>query len=563
MKMKWKSLPHRLLIIVCATFLPLNIMAILVCGIVLSNTFSQRNEAYQHELDVAMDLFETDLNWGGSLTDDFAGEYQLELTLADDNDIMTDYGMLSFLEKLYTHTRLKGHFYLYDKMNDRFFVKCSGAPYTPVEIEQLKKNLRKEDLPSGANGRWQIAGNGETACIMRYYEYTNYKLFYAVDIAATLDQMLSEELLTMGDVYFTDGETCLVRGEDGACEYAGDADWETLAGKEFFHSKLLAGSEELGYQICIAVNNTYYLQSIPPVYWILFVISLLCLLLLSFLWKVLRRRVVIPLGKLKRAMEQLQKENLEFRIAKPDPSETIEFQYMYAAFNEMADEIKASYEKDIKMYQAELDNLKLQVNPHMLLNSFNMIYSLAQVKNYECIQEFSLCLVNYFRYVLKETDTFVTVEKEMEFVKNYIDIQKIRFPGAFSSVSNVEEETLSALVPPLLIQNFVENAMKYALIPGKVVEVLINIRREDSRLLISVCDTGRGIKPEILEHLLEGEVYTDRMGKKHIGVWNCRRRMEVFYGKDTKLHLTSKFGEGTQVWMELPFLTEAKEENDR
>lgn len=122
------------------------------------------------------------------------------------------------------------------------------------------------------------------------------------------------------------------------------------------------------------------------------------------------------------------------------------------------------------MYQTQLDNLRLQVNPHMLLNSFNMIYSLAQSRNFQCIQEYSLLLVEYFRYALKETDHFVTLDREMDFVENYISIQKIRFPGAFTSVHNIQEECMQALVPPLLIENFVENAMKYALIPGKTVE---------------------------------------------------------------------------------------------
>lgn len=89
--------------------------------------------------------------------------------------------------------------------------------------------------------------------------------------------------------------------------------------------------------------------------------------------------------------------------------------------------------------------------------------------------------------------------------------------------------------------------------------MLINIRREEERLLISVCDTGRGIKPEILACLQKGEVYRDRMGKEHIGVWNCRRRMEVFYGKETSMNIISDFGQGTQVWLDIPFrLSEEK-----
>ena len=157
---------------------------------------------------------------------------------------------------------------------------------------------------------------------------------------------------------------------------------------------------------------------------------------------------------------------------------------------------------------------------------------------------------------MKETDTFVPLKKEMAFVESYINIQKIRFPGAFTSVHTIQPECEDAMVPPLLIENFVENAMKYALIPGQVIEVLINIREEEGRLLISVCDTGRGIREEILESIQRDEAYVDRMGQKHIGIWNCRRRMEVFYDESATMNITSKVGEGTQIWLNLPYLRE-------
>jgi len=283
------------------------------------------------------------------------------------------------------------------------------------------------------------------------------------------------------------------------------------------------------------------------------VVAFLMAFLIFWLWRMIQRRVVKPLNTLQNAMEQLEQKNLGYRIEGTDKEETDDFIYIYNAFNHMAEEIRLSYEKDIKLYQTQLDNLILQVNPHMLLNSFNLIYSLAQTGNYQCIQEFSLHLVDYFRYALKETDILVPLEREMNFVKSYIGIQKIRFPGSFTNVHHIEPGCERALVPPLLIENFVENAMKYALIPGTIIEILINIRREEGRLLISICDTGRGIKEEVLEYIRKGEMYIDEKGHKHIGISNCRRRMEVFYGGSASMNIVSKRGEGTQVWLELPF----------
>lgn len=299
--------------------------------------------------------------------------------------------------------------------------------------------------------------------------------------------------------------------------------------------------------------------TIPVVYRILMAIALLSVCLLASMWRMVRKRVVKPLATIQEAMKELERDNLRYRIGSWDLGETDDFIYLYEAFNHMAEEIQESHEKDVKMYEAQLNNLRLQVNPHMLLNSFNMIYSLAQSRNYQCIQDFSLCLVEYFRYVLKENDTFVTLEKEMKFVENYIDIQKIRFPGTFTSVYSLEKGVEGALVPPLLIQNFVENSMKYALVPGNTIEVLINIRRSGDKLLVSICDTGSGMKEEVLQAVLRGEVYQDKMGQKHIGIWNCRRRMEVFYGEKASMNIVSSRGEGTQVWLELPYMEKLPE----
>ena len=240
------------------------------------------------------------------------------------------------------------------------------------------------------------------------------------------------------------------------------------------------------------------------------------------------------------------------------PRNSEDMQYLFDTFDQMADEIEASREKDKKMYQAEMDNLRLQVNPHMLLNSLNTIYSLAQMKKFEAIQEYALHLVDYFRYALRRNDNLVRVAQELQFIKTYIEIQKIRYPGALVYVYAVDPECEKALVPPLLIQNFVENAVKYAVKPGKVTEILLNVKLVEDRLHISVTDTGAGMKPEIQQRLASGEVFVDAMGQKHIGVWNCRRRIEVFYNETPRINILSGSG-GTQVYLDVPYWTEVRQ----
>ena len=139
----------------------------------------------------------------------------------------------------------------------------------------------------------------------------------------------------------------------------------------------------------------------------------------------------------------------------------------------------------------------------------------------------------------------------MNFVTNFMEIQKMRFPDSFTSVYDVDEEAQNVEIPCLLIENFVENSIKYGLVLGKTIEILINIHVRGEHLDISICDTGNGMDEEKAAALQRGEAVTDERGK-HIGIWNCLHRLRLYYGDDAEFRITSRTGEGTQVWISLP-----------
>ncbi|MDO4285466.1 MAG: histidine kinase [Eubacteriales bacterium] len=629
-KHKWNSLVWRLLFVVCASFLPLNLLAIIVSGVVIWQASARVQEADQRELETVMEELGSDLARIDNGVEEFVLSYMTELTLADGSDDMISYQMSHSLKEILENGGRLGAVCLYDKMTDRLFFRYMGGTYSVSEVDQMKQTLldgrrrmvretedaagsggarETEQTPDGQNAadgadsraerpvqdaaamEWQFMRIG-TLFLRKTYEYTNYQILFLIDMEAFAEQAGDSALWRENEVYLTDGqsvyrmipeteadrETGTAGGNAAEALYAAageeeetgaalligvqDRDWEELFVGRFLTQSVQYRLPQIGLSAGIPAVNAGAGGGIPAFYWLLLLAAVSSFLLLFGIWRLLRQCVIRPLRLLQEAMRELEQERLDYRIGEPDREETIEFRYLYAAFNHMAEEIELSRAKDKKMYEAELANLRLQVNPHMLLNSFNMIYSLAQSRNYACIQEYSLLLVDYFRYALRESDRFVTLEKEMQFVESYIAIQKIRFPGAFTSVYQIDEGCGQALVLPLLIQNFVENAMKYALMPDKTIEVLINIRREGERLLISVCDTGRGMKPEILSCLQEGRRYEDRMGRQHIGVWNCRRRMTLFYGEEASLKILSVQGEGTQVWLDLPYREEKNAADD-
>lgn len=559
-----RSLIAKLANMLIGTFLPVNLLAVIVCSIIINQSSNQVQESYQRELDVGMDRLISDLERVEDRYSDFLIEYMTELTLKEADNSVAVLGMLEDFYDVWNSGGHSGMAYLYDKESGRIYLKYTAGVYEIMQIEEMKAALSKYFLDGGTDfdgeGKWTLESWPEGWFLSRKYEYTNYYAGFLLDLEKYLSILETSPLWKCNQIYlYSDSRIYAFR--NGRIRPYPESEWDEIFTKWYLGRNVQWMAQEMELRVGIKVVDEKFRVGVPALYWVLLVAACCSVFLAIFMWHGLKKRVVKALSVMQTGMQELEKEHLEYRISDWDKRESEEFVFLYKSFNRMAEEIGLSREKDAKMYQTQLDNLRLQVNPHMLLNSFNMIYSLAQSKNFQCIQEYSLLLVDYFRYALKETDHFVLLKNEMAFVENYVNIQKIRFPGAFTSVHKIEPGCEEALVPPLLIENFVENAMKYAFVSGQTIEVLINIRKEEERLLISVCDTGRGIKPEILAYLQRGEVYKDKMGKSHIGVWNCRRRMEVFYEGKASMHITSTFGQGTQVWLEVPFMT-AEPEKD-
>lgn len=562
-KESWKRLPVRLLTVVLFTVLPINMISIVVSGMVFYNSTRQIRDSYQRELDSGMTYFFKLLEDMDHYYDSFVTDYLEDLTLSSDaeGDNMACYEMLDSLKTTFNYANFDGVFYLYERKSGRVYFKYNSDRYNVNEVEAMKRKLAKMEEIPGSKKDWGIEHLGHYYFVSRTNKYTNYQIGLYIDLEQAMSGIFGQ-FASDGTKLYVNYKKNMLQLADGTLSYIEDQTWEEVFEQSWFEKNVFWNSADGKAKVGVVVPRNRYFAGTQLLYMVLIFFAVSGIALLYGLWRLLQKRVILPLYRLDLAMQEVEKENLTFRIENTDKNETEDFRYLYRVFNRMAGEVEQSREKDKKMYQTELDNLKLQVNPHMLLNSFNMIYSLAQTKNYEYIQRYSMLLVEYFRYVLRENSSLVTLKKEMDFVVNYVEIQKIRFPHTFSFVYKVNEDAMTAYVPPLLIQNFVENSMKYGLIPGKKIEILINIQKKEDRLAISVIDTGRGMDPEVLDIVSRGEIYHDRMGKKHIGIWNCRRRMEVFYGKDTKIHITSKPQEGTQVWMEVPLIYEVEEQAD-
>lgn len=554
-KMRY-DLTYRLMTAIFVFILPVCIIGCILLGIVWNRTKREMQDIKQERLEDAMSYWERDCSAVDNAMEYFVSMFLEELNYDHSNFGPTvPYRMLAELEGVLTSADHSGLVALRDNHTGQILAQMqdpvADAALMDRQVQQFTAQLADDHM---IDASWQEIGGHHY--LFKRFDYRNNSVFFALNIE---DSLRARTAFIQDDhrrIYVTDGSRVLELTDDGLVPMA--LVWENCVNAGFGRTSIEWQSESVPIAVCI-VEEQSIVERVPVGTWVLLILFLISIINAGRIWRIIRLEVLVPARKLSDAMHQVQSGNLQYRLEDTNYRNSDDMQYLFDSFDEMADEIEVSQEKDKKMYQAEMDNLRLQVNPHMLLNSLNTIYSLAQMKKFEDIQEYSLHLVDYFRYALRRNDNLVSLKQELEVVRTYIDIQKIRYPGAISFVYTISEDCAEAQVPPLLIQNFIENCVKYAVKPGKITEILLDIRHVGDRMEIAVTDTGAGMKPEILEQLRTGAPYVDALGHKHIGIWNCRRRIEVFYNEEPRIEIVSG-SKGTQISLDIPFMTEVNHE---
>ena len=198
--------------------------------------------------------------------------------------------------------------------------------------------------------------------------------------------------------------------------------------------------------------------------------------------------------------------------------------------------------------------LTKQIQPHFILNTLNILYS-YEPEEYPLIQKMILCLAKYFRYIVKVDQPFVPLYQELEHIRNYFEIQKARYPEIFYTYMEMGDELEEAQVPPLLVQNFVENSIKYALRMDSKVKIYVLAERVDkARMCIRIADTGKGMPEETLAAI---ECFKkEKLSQKElgIGIQNAIERLSVIYGDDADICVYNSIEGGATVDIFMPVI---------
>ena len=199
-------------------------------------------------------------------------------------------------------------------------------------------------------------------------------------------------------------------------------------------------------------------------------------------------------------------------------------------------------------HEAEIRMLHYQLAPHFLFNTLNAINAMVRLGEVERAQEMIQLLGDFLRHALKQDSVeIVTLEEEIESLKLYLNIERVRFEDRLSLRFDLDPASLGAKVPTLLLQPIIENAMKHAISEsedGGTLSIASEVKGD--QLLLEVADTGPGFEPDYSE--------TD----SGIGLRNVIERLQTLYGDNHEIRLSENSPTGLRVSITLPlqFTTE-------
>ena len=216
------------------------------------------------------------------------------------------------------------------------------------------------------------------------------------------------------------------------------------------------------------------------------------------------------------------------------------------------------HEQELKR-KSELKALQSQINPHFLYNTLDSIIWMAEGKKYEDVVLMTASLARLLRQSISNEDETVLIGQEIQYVKSYLTIQKMRYKDKLEFEINVDPSINSVHIVKLVLQPIVENAIYHGLKYKESKGMLtVNGYQKDGNAVIEIADDGVGMDAETLNRIFEKHKVNYR--SNGVGVYNVQRRLSMYYGKEYGLSYKSEKGKGTTVTVVIPIEQEEHHE---
>lgn len=291
------------------------------------------------------------------------------------------------------------------------------------------------------------------------------------------------------------------------------------------------------------------LQPVRSIQWLVLMIMAACIVIALFLARYLSALLLGPLLKLQRTMSRVEQEDLSARFQSPFQDEIGEagrkFNQMLDRIGELIVEVKDTEKEKRK---AEIKALQAQIEPHFLYNTLNTIFWKCEMDEYEDVKQMVISLSALFQLGLNNGQEITTLGKELEHVRQYLNLQQQCYEGLFDYTIDAGVELLELPVLKIIIQPLVENSILHGLKElrgGGVIRISVEVAK--NTLLIRVTDNGTGMNAEKLNAWLK-----EPNGSGGYALSNICSRLQLYYGKEAGLVFRSSPRVETEAVLSIP-----------
>lgn len=311
----------------------------------------------------------------------------------------------------------------------------------------------------------------------------------------------------------------------------------------------LRQSPDTGFTLALRQPKVYTREVMATVYSTCAAMGILCLLLGLLCAWLLSRYLSKPVNELDEAMKRVEKGDYAAELSSDREDE---MGRLTASFNRMTREYRQNLERSVQrereLNETELSMMQAQLNPHFLYNTLDSIKWLGVTNGVPQVAAVASGLAVLLRAGISG-DRLITLERELELLEKYLDIQSLRFEDRFAWEIDVDERFQHCIVPKLILQPLVENSIIHGVANMYDGYIKLSAREKSGTLILSVQDNGVGIPQDVLDWLNDPD--RDVPGG-HLGLKNVDRIVRLYYGGDYGISAYSAAGEGSLVELRLP-----------
>ena len=433
--------------------------------------------------------------------------------------------------------------------------------FTLVPISEVDKEWWYDQLEEDVSVQWIVdSQKPEIAAVRRIY---NGKKQIAV-LCITLDydkifksfeNIVTEEsggmiVNAQGKILFQ--KEAFTEERNGKCEITSPEILDVEKGKYAYVSRENA---TCGWKFFLYKPQSVVDRSVSGILVSEIPLIVACLAIILFLGTSFSR---IFTKKIEELTENMNQMNQGSRVVTVESDSEDEIGLLVRSFRSMMGEINRLihevYENKIALKEFELKALTAQINPHFLYNSLSIINWMAIRGNQREISKVTLSLSMFYRTALSKGQDMVTVDNCIQNIKAYLDIQLVMHDNEFQIVWDIDQEVRGCIVPKLLLQPVVENALEHGLDMKEEGEKILKLffQQDGEDVLMAVEDNGPGMEQEEADKLVTYQA-------SGYGLKNVNDRLKLLYGEKYGVLVFSKVGEGTRVEMRIPMAGVASE----